>query len=222
MPWKECHVEDERLRFVARRWTARIDDRALRGVRDLPEDRLQDLRPLQGLRRPRADGPQPAAVPARQPAPAGDRNADRPAEEGLSGLGRAQDPREAARPVRAAAVPGHQHRARRPRSARPGAAAQAPPTPRDRHAALPDRPRPMRCGVPTTKASFGSATGGTAIRSRSPTSPAATCSPAKRSRRRASSTPSPSSSGPSRTSGCRARSGPTTACPSPPRTRSTG
>jgi hypothetical protein len=45
MPWKECHVMDERLRFVARlldgeRMTT------LRGIRHLPEDGLQDLRPL--------------------------------------------------------------------------------------------------------------------------------------------------------------------------------
>jgi hypothetical protein len=48
MPWKECHVMDERLRFVAR---------LLEGEKMAPlcaefgiarKDRLQDLRPLQG------------------------------------------------------------------------------------------------------------------------------------------------------------------------------
>jgi hypothetical protein len=49
MPWKACHIMDERLRFVARLLGRRADDDALHGVRHLPEDRLQDLRPLQGL-----------------------------------------------------------------------------------------------------------------------------------------------------------------------------
>ena len=75
MPWKECHVVDERLRFVARLLDGETMTAALRGVRDLPQDRLQDLRPVQGLRRARADRPQPAAVPACEPAPAGHRNA---------------------------------------------------------------------------------------------------------------------------------------------------
>ena len=61
----------------------------------------------------------------------------------------------------------------------------------------------------------------TAIRSRSPTSPAATCSPVKRCRRRKSATPSASSSARFRISACPRPSGPITACPSPPRTRST-
>ena len=47
MPWKECHVVDERLRFVARLLDGEKMTAALRGVRDLAEDRLQDLRPLQ-------------------------------------------------------------------------------------------------------------------------------------------------------------------------------
>jgi|ERR1700756_1532437 hypothetical protein len=37
MPWKECSVMDERLKFVAR---------TLQRVRDFPQDQLQDLRPL--------------------------------------------------------------------------------------------------------------------------------------------------------------------------------
>jgi hypothetical protein len=40
MPWKECSVMDERLQFVAR---GRPDGGTLHGVRDLPQDRLQDL-----------------------------------------------------------------------------------------------------------------------------------------------------------------------------------
>jgi hypothetical protein len=43
MPWKECSVMDERLRFVARLLDRRIDvPTVLPGVRDFPQDRLQD------------------------------------------------------------------------------------------------------------------------------------------------------------------------------------
>ena len=96
MPWKECHVVDERLRFVARLLDGEKMARALRGVRDLAEDRLQDLRPLQGLRRRGADGSQPAAVSPRQSAADGGREDDRPAQAGVSELGRAEDPGAAA------------------------------------------------------------------------------------------------------------------------------
>ena len=43
MPWKECHVMDERLRFVARLLEGETMAALCRGVRDLPQDRLQDL-----------------------------------------------------------------------------------------------------------------------------------------------------------------------------------
>ena len=43
MPWKECHVMDERLRFVARLLDGEKMAVAVRGVRDFAEDRLQDL-----------------------------------------------------------------------------------------------------------------------------------------------------------------------------------
>ncbi len=74
---------DERLRFVARLLDGEKMATVWRRVWDLAQDWLQDLRPLQGLRRPRAVGPQPAALPACEPAPAGLGNADCPAEEGL-------------------------------------------------------------------------------------------------------------------------------------------
>ena len=44
---------DERLQFVARRLA---DGGTLQRVRDLPQDRLQDLRSLQGMWRSRVDG----------------------------------------------------------------------------------------------------------------------------------------------------------------------
>ncbi len=43
MPWKECHVMDERLRFVARLLEGEKDGAAVRRVRDLSQDRLQDF-----------------------------------------------------------------------------------------------------------------------------------------------------------------------------------
>ena len=50
------------------------------------------------------------------------RGADRPAQARVSGLGRPEDPREAATAVPVGAPPRDQHGARRPRSARPGEA----------------------------------------------------------------------------------------------------
>src|SRR5208337_706890 len=41
----------------------REDGRSLQGVRDLPQDRLQNLRPLPGMWDPRADGQEPATLP---------------------------------------------------------------------------------------------------------------------------------------------------------------
>ena len=46
MPWKECHVVDERLRFIARLLDGEKMAPPLRRVRDLAEDRLQDYEPL--------------------------------------------------------------------------------------------------------------------------------------------------------------------------------
>jgi hypothetical protein len=59
MPWKECSVTDERLRFVARL----LDGEAMTDVcREFGiSRRLQDLRPLQGARAFGSDGPVTAA-----------------------------------------------------------------------------------------------------------------------------------------------------------------
>ena len=103
------------------RW--REDGPSVRRVRDFPQDGLQDLRSLQGLRRRGADRPQSTAVPLREPAAAG-RGAGHPAPQAdVSDVGRRQDPRAA--PGRAARAPvsRRQHRARRARSAWAGDAA---------------------------------------------------------------------------------------------------
>ena len=49
MPWKECHVMDERLRFIARLREGEKKAPPLRRARDLARDRIQDFRP-QGFR----------------------------------------------------------------------------------------------------------------------------------------------------------------------------
>ena len=68
MPWKECHVVDERLRFIARLLDGETDGGGVRGFRNFPQDRLQDLPAVQGCRRARAHRPQPTAVSPRQSA----------------------------------------------------------------------------------------------------------------------------------------------------------
>ncbi len=157
MPWKECHVMDERLRFVARlldgekmaalcaefgisRKTGyKIFDR----YKDCGVEALTDR-----SRRPYRHANQlPPAVEA----------GHRAAEAGVSELGRAEDSRAAARPVSGPALPGDQHRARGARPPWPGAA------PRRRRRIAPrarrcrSRRSPTRCGAPTTKASSCSA-----------------------------------------------------------------
>ena len=88
MPWKECHVVEERLRFVARLLDGEKMARLCARVWDLAEDRLQDFRPLQGLRAPRAHRPQPPPLPPRESVAGGDRGLDRAAEAGISSVGR--------------------------------------------------------------------------------------------------------------------------------------
>ena len=124
----------------------REDDRAVRGVRDLAEDRIQNLRPLQGLRRRRAQRSQsPTAAPGESAARAG-RGADRSLEAGVSRLGRAQDSREAAPAAPgSAALSSDQHGARRPGSPRPGAPARPPASPRGGH--RPDAAHRTQCAV---------------------------------------------------------------------------
>ena len=75
---------------------------------------------------------------------------------------------------------GDQHRARGARSPWPGQARPQAPLQGAGHAAVRPPASPTICGAPTTRASSCSPTGATAIRSPSPTSPAATCSAARR------------------------------------------
>jgi hypothetical protein len=58
MLWKASSVMEERPRFVARLLDGEAMTEVCRGVRDHPQDRLQDFRPLQAAGRLR----QPAAT----------------------------------------------------------------------------------------------------------------------------------------------------------------
>ena len=77
MPWKECSVVEERLRFCCQAARRRGNDRALPGVRHFTQNRLFDcykehglealtdpLAPARALRQPAA---QPGREPDRQP-----------------------------------------------------------------------------------------------------------------------------------------------------------
>ena len=165
MPWKECHVVDERLRFVARLLDGEKMAAALRGVRDLAQDRLQDLRALQRHRRARAHA---IAAGGRY------RHANQLplAIEKLIVRLKKEYPSWGAPKIR------ERLRQRWPDVACPaistvhavldrhGLVAPAPAAPpaTDRHAAVPAGRSRTPCGAPTTRASFCSPIGATAIR----------------------------------------------------------
>jgi len=65
MPWKECSVMDERLQFVARRLAGEPMAELCREFRYLPQDRLQDLRSLPGMRHSGVYRQKPASLPLR-------------------------------------------------------------------------------------------------------------------------------------------------------------
>ncbi len=86
MPWKECHVMDERLRFIARL----LEGEKMAAVcADFGIARKTGYKIFERYQQAASRG-SPTAVggpSARQPAPDGGRNADRPPEEGVSPLG---------------------------------------------------------------------------------------------------------------------------------------
>jgi hypothetical protein len=100
MPWKECHVMDERVRFISRLLdgekmarlcaefgiSRKTGYKIYRRYKGCGVDGLTDR-----SRRPPA---------ARQPAPRADRQAHRPAEAGIPDVGCADDPRAPAAAVR--------------------------------------------------------------------------------------------------------------------------
>ena len=142
----------------------REDGAAMRRVRDFAQDRLQDLRPLQRLRRPGVQRSEPPRASPGESAAGADRSDDRALEAGVSGLGRAEDPRETAAAVHRPAPAGDQHGARRAGSPQPGANIGAGGGHAPTGTELSRPTHRMRCGVPTTRANLCSAIGGTAIR----------------------------------------------------------
>ena len=144
MPWKECHVMDERLRFVARllegeKMAALCEEFGISRKTGYKIYRaLQGGRRCSGLtdrsRRPHRHANQLPMV---------GREADRAAEAGISQLGRAEDSRAAAAAVARGALSGDQHGPRGARPARPRAAsarADAPRASRARRCPGPARP----------------------------------------------------------------------------------
>src|SRR3954462_5331485 len=71
----------------------RINDGRVPGIRDLAEDRVQDLQPVQGEPIRGAERPLAATGPLRQPAGAPAREPYRPLQARDAALGRAQDSR---------------------------------------------------------------------------------------------------------------------------------
>ena len=110
MPWKECHVMDERLRFVARlldgeRMTTLCDEFGISRKTGYKIYHRYKAWGLKGLddrsRRPLRHANQlPPTIEA----------TDRAAEKAVPELGRAEDPREAAAAECPGAVPRDQHR----------------------------------------------------------------------------------------------------------------
>src|SRR5205807_70062 len=86
----------------------REDGAAVRRVRHLTQDGLQDLRPVQRLRRAGVYGSQPTAVSPSESTAAAAGSGDCAVEAGISRLGSAEDPRKAAAAVDCAAPAGDQ------------------------------------------------------------------------------------------------------------------
>src|SRR5712671_5303751 len=92
MPWKECSVMDERVRFVARL----LDGEkmaALSGVRYLSQDRLQDFRSLQRIRSGSSDRPFAQTLALRPPTAAAGGGRHPLPQTGEALLGSTQNPR---------------------------------------------------------------------------------------------------------------------------------
>ncbi len=151
MPWKECHVMDERLRFVARL----LDGEKMAalcaefGISRKTGYKIYDRYKSCGRAGP--DRSQPAAVSARQSAAVRDREElivrlKREYPE----LGRAEDSRAAAAALARGALPGDQHGPRGAGSPWPGDASPAPPPRAAGHARCrcPTAPNaPVVCGL---------------------------------------------------------------------------
>ena len=174
MPWQECSKVDERLRFVAR---------LLEGEKMAVLCREFDISRKTGhkifnripkLRIRRTDGSQPPTVPASQPLALSDRNIDCAAEEGAPHLGRSEDPREDQPSAQRDQLASHRAPCMRSLTGTDWSAEAANhATKRKARPYLGPRGRTI-FGARTTRASSCSPINATVIRSRSPTSRAAT------------------------------------------------
>jgi len=87
MPWKASSVMEERLAICGPPVGWGGHDRGLPGVRDLPQDRLQDFRALQGARPGGAQRSLQTAGALRQPTAGPDREPDCPSQGRQAALG---------------------------------------------------------------------------------------------------------------------------------------
>ena len=95
MPWKECHVMDERLRFVARLLEGETMVALCEEFGISRKTGYKIYPALPADRRAGPDRSQPPAASPRESAADGRREDDRPDQAGVSELGRAEDPRAA-------------------------------------------------------------------------------------------------------------------------------
>ena len=165
MPWKECHVVDERLRFVARlldgeKMAALCEEFGIsRKTGYKIFERYKDCG-VQGL-----TDRQPAALSARQSAADGrSRSWIVRLKRDYPSWGAPKIRERLRRRCPDAAVPGDQHGACGAGSAWPGDAPARGVARGAGHAALAADARPTTSGAPTTKASSCSPTAATAIR----------------------------------------------------------
>ena len=121
MPWKECHVMDERLRFVARLLEGETMVALCEEFGISRKTGHKILPAVPADRRARADRSQPAAASPRESAADGRREDDRQDQAGVSQLGRPQDPGAAPAALARGPLSRHQH----------GACGARPPRARD-------------------------------------------------------------------------------------------
>jgi hypothetical protein len=109
------------------------------------QDRLQDLRPVQGLRRRRVQRPHPAPASPSQAVPGADRGDNRSPEARIPWVGGAQDPRDTAAAIHRAAPAGDHHRAGGAGPPPPGNASAAAPAAHRTVLSRPSEPNALWC-----------------------------------------------------------------------------
>ncbi len=137
MPWKECSVMDERLRFVARLLDGEAMTEVCRefGISRKTGYKIFDRYKEHGLDGP--DRPLAAAGALRQPAAGTDREPDCRLQAEQAALGRPQDPRTPGPPARRRCPgAGQKHHPCGPRPPWPGQAQRQPRQRARRHAAV--------------------------------------------------------------------------------------